>query len=137
VNLELLKESIRRAARADFSRSGGPGGQNVNKLNTKVRLKLNLNDLNGLSPEEAAHLRESLKFCLTKGGELVVTSSEERSQLINLERAHLRMEAIIVNSSRLPRVRRPTKPSKKAKEDRLKAKRIQSEKKKERRFCFE
>ena len=134
MDTELLRQSIRLNAGAGFSRSGGPGGQNVNKVNTKVTLRINLNDLEGLFNAEAARMRETLNSRLTKEGELVIASSEERSQVINLERAFARMEAIIINAARLPRARRPTKPSRAAREERLKAKRIRSKRKAERRF---
>ena len=134
MDTELLRQSIRLSARADFSRSGGPGGQNVNKVNTRVTLRINLNALEGLYNTEAARLRETLSSRITKEGELIINSDEERSQSINLERAYVRMEAIITNAARLPRVRRPTKPSPAVREERLRAKRIRSKRKAERRF---
>jgi ribosome-associated protein len=132
VDKELLKNSIRINACADFSRSGGPGGQNVNKVNTKVTLRIDLNDLEGLFNAEAARLREMLASRITKEGELVISASEERSQGVNLERAFVRMENMIINAARLPRLRRPTKPSRAAREERLRAKRHQALKKGER-----
>ena len=137
MNTDLLKQSIRLSARADFSRSGGPGGQNVNKVNTKVTLRINLNDLDGLLNTEIARMREILDSRLTKEGELVIAASEERSQRTNLERAFARMETMIINAARLPRTRRPTKPGRAAREERLKAKRIRGLKKAERRFVPE
>jgi len=128
----LLRESIRNVAEVHFSRSGGPGGQNVNKVNTKATLKLNLADLAGLSEAEHNRLREVLasgSSYSTNAGELILSSSEERSQRINLERAYARAEALITAAARIPKKRRPTKPSAAAKENRLRAKRLRSEKK--------
>jgi ribosome-associated protein len=132
MNTALLRESIRSAAALNFSRSGGPGGQNVNKVNTKGTLKISLADLAGLSEPEQNRLRETLASRLsysTSAGELILSSSEERSQRINLERAYARAEALITEAARLPKKRRPTKPSAAAKENRLRAKRLRSEKK--------
>ena len=134
MNTALLLQSIHAAARADFSRSSGPGGQNVNKVNTKVSLRINLNDLAGLSDAELARLRETLASRISGAGELIIAASEERSQRTNLERAYARTETLIVNAARLPRLRRPTKPSLAAREERLRSKRRRGLKKAERRL---
>ncbi|MDR0998722.1 MAG: aminoacyl-tRNA hydrolase [Treponema sp.] len=133
MNLFLLRESIRASAQAGFSRSGGPGGQNVNKVNTKVTLRLCLADLAGLSEREAARLRETLAARLSAGETLVIRADEERSRQINLDRAYARMETLIAASARLPKRRRPTVPTKADREARLKSKRLRSLRKAERR----
>ena len=129
-----MYQSIRAVGRADFSRSGGPGGQNVNKVNTKVTMRVRVDDLAGLNDAEAARVRETLANRISGDGELIIASSEERSQRTNLERAYARMECLIVNAARLPRPRRPTKPGRAAREERLHAKRCRGLIKAERRF---
>ncbi|GHV75222.1 aminoacyl-tRNA hydrolase [Spirochaetia bacterium] len=128
----LLRKSIRIAAEASFSRSGGPGGQNVNKVNTKVTLRLRPDDLAGLTETEMARLRSTLSSRISESGEIVIASSEERSQRTNLERGLSRLEALITVAARLPKLRRPTKPSRAGREQRLKAKHLHGRKKQER-----
>jgi len=132
LNINLLKQSIRAYAEASFSRSGGPGGQNVNKLNTKVILRVKLDELNGLSVTELERIKLVLTNRITGENELVIISDEERSQRINLERAYFRMETLIAAAAKLPKKRKPTKPSKANKEKRLAVKKRQGQKKADR-----
>jgi len=128
----LLHQSIHAYAEAGFSRSGGPGGQNVNKVNTKVTLKMRLCELAGLSETELERAKLLLANRISNDGEIVITSEEERSQRTNLTRAYFRMEALIAAAAKLPKRRRPTKPSKAAREKRLQAKKRQAQKKADR-----
>ena len=129
MNTALLRQSIRAAAEKSFSRSGGPGGQNVNKVNTKVTLRLCLTGIEGLSEAEMMRVRELLASRITAEDEIVISADEERSQRTNLERAYVRLEALITKAARLPKHRRPTKPSIAAREQRLQAKNLHSREK--------
>jgi len=129
VNTVLLKQSIRSASEISFSRSGGPGGQNVNKLNTKVTLRLRLTGIAGLSEAELERARGALANRISGGDEIVISSDEERSQRTNLERAYFRVEALIAQAAQLPKHRRLTKPSKASREQRLRVKQLQGRKK--------
>jgi ribosome-associated protein len=132
----LLRKSIRDAADLSYSRSGGPGGQNVNKVNTKVTVRIRLEGLLGLSGAERDRLREVLAGRLTGEGEIVLASDEERSRRTNQERAFTRLEVLITAAARLPKRRRPTKPSHASREKRLRAKHIRSLTKADRRPDF-
>jgi ribosome-associated protein len=109
-----------------FSRSSGPGGQNVNKVNSKVLARVAIDRLAGLSGQELALLRERLAGRLTIAGELLVTADDERDQVRNRGTALERLEALIVSAARIPKTRRPTKPTRGSRERRLSSKRVRS-----------
>lgn len=114
------------------SRSSGPGGQNVNKVNTKVELRFNIPNSNLLSDSEKEILLEKLKNKINKEGDLILVSQEERSQIKNKEKVLQKFYELINEALTPPKKRKPTKPSKARKEKRLEEKKITSEKKSQR-----
>ena len=111
------------ALRVQFARSGGPGGQNVNKLNTRAEMWVAVGDIAGLSPAAAARLARIAGKRLTRDGHIHIIAQTERSQERNrqavLDRLRLMVEQAIIE----PKPRRPTKPSRAAKRRRLDSKR--------------
>ncbi len=110
------------AVRFQFARSGGPGGQNVNKLNTKAELWVRIDQLAGLSPGAMERLRTFAGWRVTAGGELHLVSETERGQEGNRAAVLERLWELIVRAKVEPKKRRKTKPSKAAKARRLEGK---------------
>lgn len=111
------------------SRSGGKGGQNVNKVSTKVELEFNIGASTLLTDEQKAVILEKLANRVTTEGVLRIVSQTERSQLGNKRRAINKFYELITKALAPRKKRLATKPGKAVKEKRLKEKKQQSEKK--------
>lgn len=115
-----------------FSRSSGPGGQNVNKVNTQVTVILNLNLCSSLSDEQKAILRLKLANRIDKEGKLQITGNRFRSQQANREDVLARLNRLIAAALTKPKPRKPTKVPYSARQKRLESKKIRSSIKKKR-----
>ncbi len=138
MNTMLIDNLKERDFTAEFhfaaSRSGGPGGQNVNKVNTKVELRFVVSDSILLSDQEKQLIREKLANKINLEGELIIVSQTERSQLKNKVQAIERFYQLIAFALTPRKKRKPTRPTRASKERRLDSKRKQAEKKSNRRF---
>ncbi len=111
------------AVRFQYARSSGPGGQNVNKVNTKAELWVPLAAITGLSPAAMGRLRALAGRRVTSAGEIHIAADVERTQEGNRQAVLDRLRELLTEAMREPKVRRKTKPSKAAKRRRLESKR--------------
>jgi len=118
------------------SRSGGKGGQNVNKVSSKVELNLNISSSDLFSDEQKKILLEKLANKISSAGVLQIITEEERSQLLNKQKGLVKLRQLINNALYIPPVRKATKPKRSAVEKRLKTKHLNSLKKINRRDYF-
>ena len=114
------------------SRSSGPGGQNVNKVSTKIELRFNVLQSALLTTEEKEIIQNKLASRINSEGEIILVTQTERSQLKNKEKTIEKFYALLSKALTPVIKRKPTKPSREAKEKRLEEKRIRSEKKERR-----
>ncbi len=108
-------------------RSSGPGGQNVNKVSTKVLLRFDLEACEALSPSAKARLRALASGLLDAEGRIAIASDATRSQARNLEDARAKLAALVRRALVVPKKRRPTKPTAGSKRRRVDDKRKRGE----------
>jgi ribosome-associated protein len=130
MNRKLTKELLTPEIVFTTSRSSGPGGQNVNKVNSKVTLKFDITNSVLLTDEEKEIIASKLSRYLTKENVLLLTAQEKRSQLENKEAVLMKLERLLTKAFEKRKARKATKPSKGAVQKRIKSKKELSEKKK-------
>ncbi|MEK7625511.1 MAG: alternative ribosome rescue aminoacyl-tRNA hydrolase ArfB [Patescibacteria group bacterium] len=116
-----------------FARSGGKGGQNVNKTSTKAIIHWQVDKSQVLSWEEKERVRAKLVNRINSNDELVVMAEEERSQSQNRESAVARLRSLVAEALKVPKRRRPTRPTRASKLRRIEGKVMRSSLKKGRR----
>jgi ribosome-associated protein len=135
--MNFNKAELQKEITYKTSRSGGKGGQNVNKVSSKVELLFSINNSGLFSDEEKELLNDKLQPRFNKDGLVQVICDEERSQYLNKEKAVERLILLLTKALHVPKIRKASKVSKAAKAARLEKKRMNSLKKENRRRTFE
>jgi ribosome-associated protein len=134
IDLALGVSIARDELRYSFSRGGGPGGQNVNKVATRAELRIAVTAIDGLDDAALQRLRRLAGSRLTSGDEIVLVAQTHRSQLDNKQACLERLRELIERARVRPKPRKATKVSKSQKRKRLESKRKAGERKAGRRW---
>ena len=129
ISLPIRERNFENEFIISASRSSGPGGQNVNKVSTKIELRFNVSDSMLLSDEEKDIISQKLITRINNAGELLIVSQSERTQLQNKASAIEKFYTLVEKALLPVRKRRPTKPSYASKLRRLEHKKLLSKKK--------
>jgi len=124
-----VREDILKTATFKTSRSGGSGGQNVNKVSSKVELVLNIAEASFLNETEKALITEKLANRLDQEGNLHIVAQEDRSQLLNKEKTLVKAVALLKAALYVAKIRKPTKIPRSVVRKRLATKQLQAVKK--------
>src|SRR3954467_7793731 len=135
--MNFNKTDLQKEISYKTSRSGGKGGQNVNKVSSKVELLFNVDASLLFTDDEKQLISEKLQSRFNKDGYVQVMCDEERSQYLNKEKAVERLIVLLHKALQKPKARKATKPNKQAKAQRLNDKRVQAEKKISRKKDFD
>ncbi len=122
-----------REFRFSYARSSGPGGQNVNKVNSKVQLSWTPAESSALPSDVLQRLLDQQRNRVNKAGELLITSERYRDRERNVSDCVEKLRQMLLRASRRPTPRKPTKPTRGSKERRLRDKRVRSQTKSHRR----
>ncbi len=113
-------------------RSSGPGGQNVNKISSKIQLRLNIPSSTFFNEDQKKRISLFYAHRLTKNGDLIVTASEERNRSQNEKMAFQKLEHLLAVALRVQKKRKKTRPSYSSQEARILSKKKHSETKRNR-----
>ncbi len=133
ISIEVLKSrGFESEMKFSVSRSSGPGGQHVNKVNTRVELRFDVQNSLVLSDNEKSRILSFSSYHLTNSGELLIDAQTERSQYKNKVIAIEKFYLFLSKALYVPKKRKPSKPTRASKEKRLKQKKHLSAIKKQR-----
>jgi len=135
--MNFTKADLQKEISYKTSRSGGKGGQNVNKVSSKVELLFSVANSALFDDDEKKMINLKLQSRFNKDGLVQVVCDEERSQYLNKEKAVERLIVLLTRALHQPKIRKATKVSKAAKMARLESKRLKSVKKENRKNKFD